>query len=49
MSTETFALALAHNAGVYDVAGLGGLSNDDRNAKADLLRLVRPNKTKIEN
>ena len=37
------------NAGAYDVAGLGGLSNDDRNAKTDLPRLVPPTKTKIEN
>ena len=33
----------------YDVAGLGGLSNDDRNAKADLLRLVLPTETKLRN
>ena len=30
-----------------DVAGLGGLSNDDRNAKADLLRLVPYTETKL--
>jgi hypothetical protein len=30
---------MAANVGAYDVAGIGGLSNDDRNAKTDPLNL----------
>src|SRR5688572_5898679 len=30
---------MPYNVGAYDVAGLGGLSNDDRNGKADPLNL----------
>jgi hypothetical protein len=37
------------NLSAYDVAGLGGLSNDVRNVKADLLRRVPHTETKLKN
>jgi hypothetical protein len=42
---EVWAVTSVH----VSVAGLGGLGNDDRNAKADLLRSVPHTETKLRN